>query len=257
MINNNKHDNSLKKIPSLPEYARLPVNRCNLPSIILGSLSFQRHPESLRLDSVYELHRDLFIKLNTLTTHKARADYFMGYMVVHFRIHKLQDAGLTKDANNKRTKADYLRLLRGWHFDADSREAAVLKSWTESRFGLLPRYHKAPLRDYSSETYQAYLQSRCEGLYATNAIESQLDLLYSYCQYELAIKYKPEQHLKLYRGINSVDSYEVLEQKDRHHANVLLNNLNSFTTHRERADEFGDYILEVNVPWQKVLFYLN
>jgi NAD+--dinitrogen-reductase ADP-D-ribosyltransferase len=36
---------------------------------------------------------------------------------------------------------------------------------------------------------------------------------------------------------------------------VLLNNLNSFTQSRERADEFGDYILSVEVPLPKVLFY--
>ena len=36
---------------------------------------------------------------------------------------------------------------------------------------------------------------------------------------------------------------------------MLLNNLNSFTLNRERADEFGDYILEVQVPLPKVFFY--
>jgi NAD+--dinitrogen-reductase ADP-D-ribosyltransferase len=36
---------------------------------------------------------------------------------------------------------------------------------------------------------------------------------------------------------------------------VLLNNLNSFTCSRDRACEFGDYILSVEVPLTKVLFY--
>ena len=36
---------------------------------------------------------------------------------------------------------------------------------------------------------------------------------------------------------------------------MLLNNLSSFTSNRERADEFGDYVLEVRVPWQKIMFY--
>jgi NAD+--dinitrogen-reductase ADP-D-ribosyltransferase len=35
---------------------------------------------------------------------------------------------------------------------------------------------------------------------------------------------------------------------------VLLNSLNSFTLDRERADEFGDFILEVQVPLPKVFF---
>jgi NAD+--dinitrogen-reductase ADP-D-ribosyltransferase len=36
---------------------------------------------------------------------------------------------------------------------------------------------------------------------------------------------------------------------------VLFNNLNSFTSSRERADEFGDYILVAEVPLPKVLFF--
>jgi NAD+--dinitrogen-reductase ADP-D-ribosyltransferase len=36
---------------------------------------------------------------------------------------------------------------------------------------------------------------------------------------------------------------------------VLLNNLNSFTGNRERACEFGDYILETQVPLPKVFFF--
>jgi len=35
---------------------------------------------------------------------------------------------------------------------------------------------------------------------------------------------------------------------------VLLNNLNSFTCSRERACEFGDYTLEVNIPLTKIFF---
>ena len=37
---------------SLPAYARLPINRCNLPASILCSLSYQRHPVPLKLDGV-------------------------------------------------------------------------------------------------------------------------------------------------------------------------------------------------------------
>ncbi|MBK8580260.1 MAG: hypothetical protein IPN78_19340 [Candidatus Accumulibacter sp.] len=38
-------------------------------------------------------------------------------------------------------RATYLRVVRGWAFDAESCEAAVLKGWVESRFGLCPRHH--------------------------------------------------------------------------------------------------------------------
>ena len=243
--------------PSLPAFACLPINRCNLPALILGSLSFQQHPTGLKLDGVYDSHKALFTALDKLKTQSARAEFFMDYMVVHFRMKQLEDVGFVKGENNKRIKADYLRTLRGWLFDADSREAAVLKSWVESRFGLLTRYHKGALGDYSGNEYQVYLQERSQGLYATNALEAQLDLLYSYCQYELSLTHHNKAHLLLYRGVNRVDSYEILQQKNKKQAIVLLNNLNSFTQVRERADEFGDYILEVRVPLQKVLFYSN
>lgn len=239
----------------LPAYARLPINHCNLPSVILGSLSFQQHPVALALDGVHVLHKALFEKLNTLDEHKNRAEYFMDYMVVHFRMNRLEEAGLGDGDNNKRVNADYLRLLRGWLFDADSRDAAVLKSWVERRFGLLTRYHKGDLGDYSDKNYQVYLHEQTRGLYATNALEAQIDLLYSYCQYELALKYAERQHIQLYRGINRIDSYEILKRNSKSQATVLLNNLNSFTSNYERANEFGDYILETDVPWQKILFY--
>ena len=46
--------------PALPKYAYLPINRCNLPAVILGSLSFQKHPTPLFLDGVHTLHRAFF-----------------------------------------------------------------------------------------------------------------------------------------------------------------------------------------------------
>jgi len=36
---------------------------------------------------------------------------------------------------------------------------------------------------------------------------------------------------------------------------ILLNNLSSFSIHRERAEEFGDHLLRVQVPISKVFFY--
>jgi len=243
-----------KKPATLPRDARLPINRCNLPPQILGSLTFQRHPTALMIDGVATLHRQLFEKLDGCNEHDKRADIFMDYMVVQFRLHHPEEAGL--DENDKRGKADYLRLMRGWLFDADSREAAVLKGWVESRFGLVPRYHLGPLLDPESRTYQAWLAARAEGLYATNALEAQLDLLYTYCQYELARQKIPsDQPLTLYRGVNRMQALEVLQRQDKHRMTVLLNNLNSFSKSRERAEEFGDMILQADVPWQKVVFY--
>ncbi len=241
--------------PSLPAAARVPINRCNLPAVILGSLTFQRHPTALMIDGVQALHRELFPLLDALNEPAARARLFTDYMTVHFRLDSLEDAGWNKDSRHKRHKADYLRMARGWHFDPNSREGAVLKGWVESRFGLLPRYHNGPLQDSGGDAYRSYLEARATGLYSTNALEAQLDLLYTYCQEELARQFTNQKHLRLYRGVNRLDEHEVLEKTGRRECIVLLNNLNSFTACRERADEFGDYILEADVPLSKIFFF--
>jgi NAD+--dinitrogen-reductase ADP-D-ribosyltransferase len=242
--------------PSLPASARLPLNRCNLPAVILGSLTYQRHPVPLEIDGIRAFHADLFAALASVDGHAERAQRFQDYMTVHFCLEHLEDAGLTSGRRGKqRANANYLRLVRGWSFDSDGREGAVLKGWAESRFGLLPRHHRGPLHGRGSDAYLAYLREGCTGLYGTNALEAQLDLLYTYCQYELALAHPHAAHLCLYRGINRIDEHEVLGRLPGGRYLVLLNNLNSFTQSRERADEFGDYILSVEVPLPKVLFY--
>jgi NAD+--dinitrogen-reductase ADP-D-ribosyltransferase len=244
------------KATSLPAYARLPINRCNLPAVILGSLTFQLHPVALFLDGVIELHDELFSRLRDVSASGERAIHFMDYMRSDFLLDHLDEAGFDKKQSRyKRDKADYLRILRGWMFDPDGKEAAVLKSWVESRFGLLPRNHRGPLGDYSTPNYQAYLSDRAKGLYNTNGLEAQLDLLYTFCQHEIRHHYPSGTHLTLYRGINQIKEHEILQQPDKHDYVLLLNNLNSFTDERERADEFGDYILETRVPLVKLLYF--
>jgi NAD+---dinitrogen-reductase ADP-D-ribosyltransferase len=55
--------------------------------------------------------------------------------------------------------------------------------------------------------------------------------------------------------MNRVDEHETLAKIDKQHRVVLFNNLNSFTATRDRADEFGDYLLGACVPLAKVAFY--
>lgn len=240
---------------TLPRYARLPINRCNLPAAILGSLAFQRSPAVLELDGVAQLHRGLFELLDRLADARARAEAFAMHMNASFYLDEPEQAGYSNDAPHKRQKVDYLRMVRGWSFDADGREGAALKGWVESRFGLLPRYHSEPIRDFSGVAYRRYLEMRAAMLYGTNAIEAQLDLLYTYCQYELARQQDGVPHLTLYRGVNRVDDYETLAMLDGKRRVVLFNSLSSFTSNRERADEFGDYLLTAQVPVAKVAFY--
>jgi NAD+--dinitrogen-reductase ADP-D-ribosyltransferase len=99
-----------------------------------------------------------------------------------------------------------------------------------------------------------YLEARSQGLYSTNSLEAQLDLLYTYCQYELRRQLPNRPHLSLYRGFNKLGDEEILAQNGRWRI-VLLNNLSSFTSSWERADEFGDHLLRAQVPLAKIFFY--
>jgi len=239
-----------KHWPSLPEHAYLPINRCNLPAAILGSLSFQHHPVALQIDGIAELHRDLWQRLAGISQHADRAGQFMDYMTVHFLLEEPEAAGYQPQQRHTRIKMDYRQLLRGWMFDPDNREGAVLKGWVESRFGLLPTWHKGAISNADADTYRLYLQERTAGIYNTNALESQLDLLYSYCQYELAQAYAEDAHVQLYRGTNPDTVHQLPSQ-----GIMLFNNLNACSRSLERADEFGSQVYAVQVPRAKVFYY--
>lgn len=242
------------KVPILPRGARLPINRCNLPAVILGSHTYQRHPAPLVLDGVAELHQDLFRRLDDCNDPGARAQVFRDYVTVHFCLEAPEEAGFSGRLRS-RARANYARLVRGWSFDSDSREGAVLKGWVESRFGLTPRFHGVPLRDPNDDAYRRYLEMRAHGLYGTNALEAQFDLVYAYCQYELARRHPGAHHVTLYRGINRMGDHERLGVRGVGPELLLLNNLSSFTCNRERASEFGDYIVTTEVPLTKIFFY--
>ncbi|MBK1643145.1 NAD(+)--dinitrogen-reductase ADP-D-ribosyltransferase [Thiocapsa imhoffii] len=257
-MDNNRQNSHIHRpcAATLPANARLPLNHCNLPAVILGSVTYQKHPVPLELDGVRHFHADLFRTLAPIAQHRARAQAFQDYMSAHFLLDHLDEAGLVPGkTKKKRINANYLRMARGWSFDSDGREGAILKHWVESRFGLLARHHAGPLQGRHSEVYQHYVAEGTRGLYATNALEAQLDLLYTYCQYELLLAHPEETHLTLYRGINRIDEHEILEQLGPKRYRVLFNNLNSFTSSRERADEFGDYILIAEVPLPKIFFF--
>lgn len=237
---------------SLPLKARLPINRCNLPAVILGSLTFQQHPQPLYLDGVHELHKNLFITLDEIPTAEKRAEKFKDYMAVYFQIN---ETGQATDNNwfidYPRANANYLLMLRGWLFDSDQREGAIMKGWVESRFGLLPTWHKKRIYDADDPQYSVYLHERTSGIYNTNALDSQLDLLYSYCQFELSKQTPASSHITLYRGVD----YAAVKALNLNDNIMLLNNINSFSSTRERADEFGDFTIEVQVPLAKIFFY--
>lgn len=246
------------KPTTLPAYARSSINHCNLPAVILGGLTYQKHPVPLSIDGVMVFHRQLFRSLDDIEDAAVRALHFQDYMSSSFLLDHKDRAGFDPALQRvRRGKADYLRLLRGWMFDSDSIEGAVLKRWVESRFGLLTRNHRGPLRDFDSSTYHAYQADFVRGLYNTNALEAQLDLLYSYCQYELQRRFPEQTHWPLYRGVNRLETYDVVEELADSRMRVLLNNLNSFSSDQAHSCAFGDRVLSTQVPLPKILYFYD
>lgn len=228
-------------------------NYCNLPPWVIASRHFNDNPQPLEIQGVKEANRFLFGKLAAIASQEERALIFNDYMSVKFQLHHWQDQAT--DTARKSIRNSYLRFLRGWMMDSNSVEGAVLKRWVESRMGITPTFHRAMISDLHSEAYFAYSVDVMKGSARTNAIQSQLDLLYEYCQYEL-VHASPAPHtIVLYRGTCDASEHSVLEQISRRELVVRLNNLVSFTSNEERAWEFGSTVWQVNVPLSKIFFF--
>jgi len=228
-------------------------NHCNLPPWIIASRHFNDNPQRLEVQGVRAANRFLFEKLQTIASAEERAIVFNDYMSVKFQLHHWQEQ--STDQAKKSLKNSYLRYLRGWMMDANSVEGAVLKGWVESRLGLPPTFHKIRIPSIHSEEYLVFAIDRTRGSARTNAINSQLDLLYEFCQFELARLWPIESCIRLFRGTNDADDYELLEAIGKREQIVRLNNLVSFTSDEERAWEFGDTVWEIRAPLAKVFFF--
>jgi len=228
------------------------MNLCNLPPWAIASRHFNSHPQPLEIQGVRHANRLLFQRLAALEGTDERGALFYDYMDVTFQLHQWERE--TSARGRKSLKNSYLRFLRGWMFDSNSQEGAVFKGWVESRFGLPPTFHRAPIEDIHSEAYFLYTVDRMKGAARTNAIHAQFDVLYEFVQAELKRRLPGETHLTLYRGIHDFSEHRILEQSDRKRCLLRLNNLNSFTTDFERAWEFGTRVLEAEVPLPKVIF---
>jgi NAD+--dinitrogen-reductase ADP-D-ribosyltransferase len=240
---------------TVPPAARRSLNRCNLPTEALGSFAFQLAPCALSLDGVLPLHQPLFDRLNMLDAAQERARLFRTYMNAHFMLDDAPALGLSENVRLDRSKMDYLRLLRGWLFDAESREGAILKAWVESRFGRLTRYHRGPREDEDGAARSGFDQEAAAGLYSTAGLESQVDLLYAWTQYELARRLPARTHLPLYRGSSALRALRVMTTLDDGRRVVALNNLSSFSASPERADVFGDRVFSCATPLPKILAF--
>jgi NAD+--dinitrogen-reductase ADP-D-ribosyltransferase len=179
---------------------------------------------------------------------------FLSYMVAMFGIDPEQRDD--SPGSRKRFRSSFLRLVQGWTFDSNGPEGAVMKGWVESRFGILPSFHKEVIADVTGPVWQGYVAEKMQSRFHDNAIWVQLDLLFEFCQWAVArFAYPGQSHLTLFRGINAVERHGILERSDKNSAVIRLNNLISFSSDREVADCFGDRIVTAAVPLAKLLFF--
>jgi Dinitrogenase reductase ADP-ribosyltransferase (DRAT). len=232
-------------------------NLVGMPTGLLASAAFNDDPLPLHIRGVHESHARLFGLLGTAKSHGEAAKVFQDYMDETFGL--LQHNAGAAAPPVRRFRASYLRLLKGWGYDSNSREGAVLKGWAESRFGLFPTFHKTALTRFASTAWSRYVEEKMASRFHNNSIYTQLDLLYEFCQWALARWFRPGQHqVRLYRGVNDFSEDSLLQGQAHPRSGpvrVRLNNVVSFTAHRSIACEFGDYILEALVPTAKILFF--
>ncbi|MBC2592938.1 NAD(+)--dinitrogen-reductase ADP-D-ribosyltransferase [Ruficoccus amylovorans] len=229
------------------------INHCEIPPWIIASDEFNLAPVPLSIAGVRESNVHLFRRLEGIPDPMERGQVFHDYVSVKFALHQWENYhGKARSS----LRNSYIRFLRGWGVDSNGIEGAVLKSWVQSRFGILPTYHRGVLRPLDGgEEDHRFALDRMRGSAKTNCIFSQLDLLYEFCQYELARRWPEREVLTLYRGTFDPEEHPVFETRARRESCVRLNNLISFTDDRERAWEFGSTVWQATVAAAKVVFF--
>ncbi len=237
----------------LGEPACHSTNLVGLSTALLASTAFNARPERLRIAGVREMNGSLFDMLDEAESLFEAGEAFNCYMMAMFGLDPEQREPGKRGP--RRYRSSFFRLLKGWGYDSNSPEGAVLKGWVESRFGLAPTFHKRVI-DGAGPVWAAYVEEKMSSRFHNNAIYVQLDMLYEFCQWALSRFAAPDRtHLTLYRGTNSFDEHQVVTKLDRRRRVVRINNLASFTSDRDTAGCFGDVILEIRVPTAKIAFF--
>ena len=228
------------------------TNLVGLPPAVVGSEAYNEDPQALAIRGVREIHNAFFQHLDATDDAAKAAQRFQRYMDECFGL----DMPNADERGRRRFRSDYLCLLKGWAFDANSVEGAVLKGWVESRFGLAPSYHKTTLGRFGSPAWMSYVEDKLSCRYDIAGLHQQLDLLYEFCQYVLARWIgRGQRHVTLYRGMNPCGDASLPPGAHAGFHHLRLNNLVSFSAFREIAGEFGDYILTAKVPMPKIIFF--
>ena len=234
-------------------------NMLGMATDMVANVDFNDFPRPLHLLGVREMNRNLFEMLGLAESKDEAAEAFYNYMNAIFGIEpeqwEKQKAKPGRDEGPvRRFRSSYLRLLRGWGYETCGPEGAVLKGWVESRFGLGPLYHKETITSVNSAPWMDYIQEKMNSRFHNNAIYTQLDILFEFCQWSLE-RFIPQgqTHITLYRGMNLPDG--ALIKSPDGGKRVRLNNLVSFSQDRDVASSFGDVILTARIPLCKIMFF--
>jgi NAD+---dinitrogen-reductase ADP-D-ribosyltransferase len=231
------------------------LNRCNLSPWIIGSEEFQANPLPVEIDGVRATNAGLFRCLESIAEADARSQFFHDYLCAKFSL----DEKIVRHGKAQSVYS-YVHLLRAWGADSNGPAGAVLKSWVESRFGLLATFHKGRLADERAAR-EAFMSDRTRGSAKSIGALMQLDLLYTFCQDELRRRFPNARCKTLYRGTHDPEEYAIRDQNNQGDDQskritlVQLNNLSSFTSDPEVAWEFGSRAWEVEVPLAKIVFF--
>jgi len=211
------------------------------------SNEYNRNVLPITISGVWEYYSDIFKAIKRAQDLNAAANIFKGAMESLFSL---------SEKHNGKKMGSYTRLLKGWLFDSNSTEGAVMKGWVESRFGITPYYHKDIIPDVNSEEYYEYMVEKMDMKHNKNLIFHQLDLLYTYTQVVMETFYSDElPKLTLYRGVNDLSEHLVVKELENKRVCIEQNSLVSFTSDRDIASQFGDYILTSQIPYTKIVFF--
>lgn len=231
------------------------TNLVGMSTAYIASQGFNDNPKPLHIAGTRESASGLFEQLARQTQREACDRIFQDYMCVVFGFEPEQR--LREDASGRRRyRNSYLKLIQDWGIDSNNAQGAVFKGWVESRFGLYPTFHKQAIASFVSADWVMYIEEKMHSRYHNNCIYMQLDLLYEYCQWVIERFQCPAAtHKTLYRGVNSLADRWLLEDDGETQQIVRFNSIVSFTDNCRIASDFGAYILEVEVPMVKLIFF--
>lgn len=111
------------------------TNLVGVPTGLLASIAFNDYPVPLHIAGVREMNRSLFEMLSQAESAEEAAWAFEEYMGTVFGL-DVEQRDKADAPGKRRFRSSYLRLLKGWGWDSNGPEGAVMKGWVESLFGL-------------------------------------------------------------------------------------------------------------------------